>query len=242
MMMLIISLSLLLVFVTTFLPSLSSQDMMSLDWAGYVVVSDFVNPNSIITGVSGSWIVPEVNVSNTDAFSAAWIGIGGLFDNSLIQTGTEHDSINGEAVYSAWYELLPYDAVTIPVIDPSPGDTITASIYLANSTANEWSIEIVDVTKGQRFQENLLYDSSKLSAEWIVERPTVNNRLSNLADFENVTFTNASVTMNADVGVINSFPNSRTIMQNRQNRQLVTVSSLHPDGASFTVTYSDGSP
>jgi hypothetical protein len=235
--MLLISLSLLLVFVNTFLSSLSSQTIMSLDWAGYIVVSDFVNPDSIITSVSGSWVVPEVNVSNEDAFSAAWIGIGGQLDNSLIQVGTEHDSINGEAVYSAWYELLPNDATTIPVIDPSPGDQITASIYLVNSTTNEWSIEIVDVTKGQSFYEDFFYDSSRLSAEWIVERPTVNNRLSTLADFETVTFTNASATMNFNVGVISSFPNSQTIMHDRQNRQLVAVSPIHSDGSSFTVTY-----
>jgi hypothetical protein len=65
---------------------LSSNDT---NWAGYAVVSDIQNPQANVTGVSASWAVPEVIVSSEDKFSAVWIGIGGFFDNSLIQTGTE---------------------------------------------------------------------------------------------------------------------------------------------------------
>jgi hypothetical protein len=192
-----------------------------------------------VVGVQASWTVPRVNVSQKDGFSAAWIGIGGQLDDTLIQTGTEQDSISGQEQYSAWYELLPYDSVPIPTIDVSWGDNITASITLVNSDTDAWSVQISDLTTGQSFQENFFYSSSRLSAEWIVERPTINNSLSALANFGNVTFTNASATISSTVGTIGNFSFTQVTMQNRQNIQLVTVSSLSPDGSSFTVNYTD---
>ena len=235
--MLIISLSLVSVFVNTFLKRVQILNLVSLDWGGYSAFSDFTNPQPVVVSVSGSWTVPQVSVSQQDTFSAAWIGIGGQTDKTLIQTGTEQDSISGSIEYSAWYELLPNDAITITAMNVSPGDKITASINLVNSASNEWSIEIDDVTKGEKFKQNFFYASSRLSAEWIVERPTVNNTLSDLANFGSITFTNSSVTMSNNTGNINDFPFAHVVMQDRQNTQLVTVSSLTSNGASFTVNY-----
>jgi hypothetical protein len=235
--MLVIALFLLSVFTTTFLRRQPAQNLASLDWGGYVAFSDFTNPQPVVVNVSGSWNIPYVSVSTQDTFSAAWIGIGGQVDDTLIQTGTEQDSVGGSAEYSAWYELLPDDAITITNMNVSPGDKITASINLINSATNEWSIEIIDVTNGEEFKQNFFYDSLRLSAEWIVERPTVNNTLSALANFGNITFTNSSVTIGTNRGNINDFPSAQITMQNRQNRQLVAVSSLTSNGASFTVNY-----
>jgi hypothetical protein len=96
----------------------------------------------------------------------------------------------------------------------------------------------VDATTGQGFSQNFVYNSSRLSAEWIVERPTVNNQLSTLATFGSVTFTDAKAQIAATSGAISAFPNYEILMQNRQNTQLVTVSALSKDGASFTVSNS----
>ncbi len=211
--------------------------LTSLDWAGYVVVSDQGDPQPVVVGVSGTWIVPRVRASVDDRFCAAWVGIGGQLDSTLIQTGVEQDSVNGQVTYSAWYELLPDIEVTITTLNVSPGDKIKASINLVDSVTNKWSIELEDVTKGQRFSHEFFYESSRLSAEWIVERPTVDGRLSTLADFGNLTFTEAQANLTTSVDVISSFPYSQVIMDDRQNRQLVTVSSLTSQGSSFTVNY-----
>jgi len=235
--MLFASLYLVTAFISAFFARQSVGYLISLDWSGYVVTSDFVNPQPVVTAVSGSWIVPTVEVSTGDTFSAAWIGNGGQLDNTLIQTGTEQDSTNGQATYSAWYELLPFDSITITTMAVSPGDKITASIDLAASAANEWVIEINDVTNGQQFSKNLYYGSSRLSAEWIVERPTVNNSLSALANFGNITFTGMKATMDSTVGTINNFPFTVVTMNDRQNRQLVNVSSLASKGSSFMISY-----
>lgn len=237
-MMLIVSLSLIIAFSSMFFQGSSVRRLISLDWGGYVVVSNRINPQPVVVGVGGSWTVPRINVSQKDTFSGAWIGIGGYIDETLIQTGTTHDSINGSAVYSAWYELLPHYSATIITMDVSPGDKITASITLVDTTKNEWSVEIVDVTKEQGFRQNFFYDSSRLSAEWIVERPTENNSLSSLADFGSITFTDSNVMMNTNAGTISDFPFSQFTIYDRQNRELVTVSSLISNGSSFTVNYS----
>jgi hypothetical protein len=214
-------------------------NLVSLDWAGYAVASNFVNPQPVVLGVNGSWTVPTINASLQNAYSAAWIGIGGQLDSTLIQVGTEHDCVRDVPTYSVWYELLPGNSVTITSISAAPGDKITASITLVNQTTNEWSIKISDLTKAQRFEENVNYVSSRLSAEWIVERPTVGNSLGNLADFGTITFTNSYATFNNTVGTISGFPHVRTIMDNRQNTRLVSVSSLVSGGSSFSVNYLD---
>ena len=234
--MLAASLYLLGTFLRPFSFPLQVQILTSTDWAGYSVATDFNSPKQLVTGVSGSWTVPEVTVSQTDTFSAAWIGIGGQLDKSLIQTGTEHDSINGTAEYSAWYELLPDFSIGINM-NILPGDKITASIQLLNSATNEWTIDIADTTNGQRFQQNVQYNSPRLSAEWIVERPTIGQDLGTLANFGSVTFTAASAIIQGNTGSITDFSYVQIIMQDRQNRPLVTVSSLNTDGSSFRVNY-----
>jgi hypothetical protein len=181
--------------------------------------------------------VPRIAVTSEDRFSAVWIGIGGYGDTTLIQAGTEHDCVSGSAVYSAWYELLPRDLVDIATLQIHPGDRINASIMLIDSTANTWSVYIQDTTTGQKFSKSLTYNSSRLSAEWIVERPTVNEGVSPLANFGTILFTNSRAVHNVTAEAINRFSFARITMYDRQNRQLVSVSSLGSNGESFTVSY-----
>ena len=224
--------------VTPFLRSLQTQNLVSFDWAGYSVTSNALFAQPLVTHVSGSWTVPTVTVTAVNAFSAAWVGIGGLGEPTLIQVGSQHDSVDGKAHYSLWYEMLPDDSITIPEITVSPGDKITASITLTNSNANEWLIQISDLSNGQTFSQIFAYNSSRLSAEWIVERPTVNNQVSVLANFGVVTFIEINAQIDATTGNFNAFPESIIIMQDRQNRNLATVSTYSMDGSSFIITYS----
>lgn len=226
-----------LVLVFPILISSPGQRLISHNWAGYSVASDLNNPKPLVTSINASWTVPTVSVSIGYSYCATWIGVGGQFDDTLIQAGTEQNSINGQATYSAWYELLPQGVVTIHSFSVFPGDRITASISLLNSTTSRWSIEIYDVTNGQSFQKSLVYDSSMLSAEWIVERPSVNTRVGNLADFGEITFTGCTATIDGKVGTISNFPFIQATMYNSQNIELTTVSHLTPDGSSFTVYY-----
>ena len=102
-------------------------------------------------------------------------------------------------------------------------------------------INLTDTTNGQSFQNPFFYNSSQLSAEWIVERPTVNGAISTLANFGTITFSNCTATVNSTTGGIGSFPVNEVVMysstSNQNNVQLTNVSALNPDGNSFIVNY-----
>jgi hypothetical protein len=124
----------------------------------------------------------------------------------------------------------------------SSGDLMQASIRLANATLDVWSINITDVTSGSSYQKTVAYAVSQLSAEWIVERPTINRVLTQLADFGNVTFTDCQAIVGSDTGGINSFASSRVVMYSSTSPstpsvQLTDVSMVSTDGKSFIVTY-----
>jgi hypothetical protein len=174
-----------------------------------------------------------------DAFSAVWVGIGGQYGHSLIQIGTEQDWINGGPAYSAWYETLPDQSITIDSMQVSAGDKIEASVMLVDSDRDVWSVAITDVSTSQSFQTNLTYNPGRLSGEWVVERPDVNGVTSTLADFRTVTFADCQVTVGGN-GSISAFQNVRIIMQTSQGGrsvQLADVSDLTNGGTKFTVSY-----
>jgi hypothetical protein len=212
-----------------------SQTLVSADWGGYAVSSDLIKPQGLVTSVSGSWIIPEVT-NSANSYSAAWIGVGGQYDESLIQTGTEHIWLNNSAVYMAWYELLPQDSIQLNMT-VTPGDVITASVTLQDAASKTWSIEITNISKGQTFRQSFFYDSSMLSAEWIVERPTVNNLQFPLANFGSITFTGCSATIGGRTGGITSFPHSTINLRGRMNNDLVAISDTTTGGISFSVDY-----
>ena len=75
----------------------------SNNWSGYVVTG----PTGSVTYVNGSWIVPAVTASATNAYSAFWVGIDGYNSGTVEQIGTDSDWVNGAAQYYAWYEFYP---------------------------------------------------------------------------------------------------------------------------------------
>jgi hypothetical protein len=230
--------ALLVVALFLFFPLLTgsaNRSLPSSNWSGYIVATNLNKPHPSVTEIEASWTVPAVSVSRRDSFSAAWIGIGGEFDGSLIQTGTEQDSINGVGSYSAWYELLPNNEVTVDSLKVSPGDRITASISLSDPSTNTWLIEINDSVSGQ-YHRNVVYASSMLSAEWILERPTINNVLRNLADFSELTFTGCKATVGSKVETISSLPHIEVTLYNK-NTELASVSPPTSNGSSFTIDY-----
>jgi hypothetical protein len=236
---LLITLSLLSALEAVFNSSPDRATIAALSWAGYSISQTF-NAKLEITSIAASWRVPQINDSSTDGYSSAWIGIGGQNDKTLIQVGTEHDLQNGRETYSAWYETLPAFSVTIPTLNPNPGDSISASITLTDSISNTWSIQLTDNTNGRSFTKNIVYSSSRASGEWIVERPSINNQISALCDFGTVTFSNCQINANAVLGSIGNFTFSKVQMINQQGLELASASRLSADGSSFSVTYLNG--
>ncbi len=214
----------------------NSHTIVSVGWAGYVVSSSF-NERQAVVGISGSWTVPKVNVSAGSGYSSAWVGIGGQVEKTLIQVGTEHNVLNGREVYGAWYEMLPDYSIRIQNFTVMPGHVIEASITLLDVNSNLWNIQLSDLTNGKSFSQNFVYNSTRSSGEWIVERSTVNGQVSPLPDFGLVTFSNCEIDVSNEKGTISSFTYSTVQMTNQQYGRLATASTLTSDGSGFNVSY-----
>ena len=206
-------------------------------WSGYLVSLGVENRSEAVSSISASWMVPEIKYSKNDTYSSVWIGVGGYGEKTLIQTGTEQECKDGKIEYYAWYELLPAYIERINALRIQPGDAIQASISLINENESTWLITLTDVTSGRHFEKTVTYNSSQMSAEWIIERPMVQNVISTLADFGNVTVTNCSATINGVTGSVSDFIYSPVTMVDSNDTELTSVLPLSSDGSSFTVSY-----
>jgi hypothetical protein len=220
----------------------------SLNWSGYVVATSFTGPAATVTQVIGSWVVQAVTPTASATYSSQWIGIGGFFsgDGSLIQVGTESDYAGG-ASYYAWYELLP--AAETPIsMTVKPGDVIYANVSLAAHTTDTWVISLYDQTSHGSFAKFVTYTSSKLSAEWIDERPELCSAtctLTSLANFGKAHYgfdytgqanTNFAV-IKGVLGKIASFPHASIAMVDKKGLSLATPTALSRDGTSFSMKW-----
>ncbi len=239
-------------------PAALAKTTSSSNWAGYAVHY----PGTSFRQVSGTWTQPDAScVPGQSSYSAVWVGIGGFQPTSpaLEQIGTEADcNAAGNAVVSAWYELVPAPSKTISLA-VHPGDVMHATVTVVG---HQVTLELEDLTSHRSFDKSLYASSIDVSsAEWIVEAPSV--CLSQfacqalpLADFGSVTFDSASVT--SATGTTGSIINphwwrtkikltpgaQRFIVVHRATTSAgtATPSALQAGGRAFGVTYQTVSP
>jgi hypothetical protein len=212
----------------------------SANWAGYSTATNMDDPEpGSVSRITGMWKLPDIYCRNPfqDYFSSFWIGIDGFSSSSVEQIGTEADCINGMEVYSAWYEMYPLPSQDTN-LTLSPGDLIYAEInYLYNETFN---LTLIDITTGESFSV-LEKNSSpeRVSAEWIVESPSVNNKIVPLTNFGPFTFINATVTINNHTGSINdsAWHYKAIVMEDASHRIRAIPSLLKNKGDSFQVVW-----
>src|SRR3954451_6395260 len=155
----------------------------SSNWYGYNQ-GVLEKGNTGFNSVSGDWTVPTAtqHTRGQDEYSSTWIGIGGgcvdancvVGDATLIQDGTEQDvDANGNASYSAWWEVIPGPGLTISNFNVSPGDHMHSDISEVVANSNVWKITLQDVTKGETYTTTVPYSSTHATAEWIQETPLV---------------------------------------------------------------------
>lgn len=158
----------------------------SVNWSGYVVQGRKGTYNSI----TGNWVVPKVRPTKKPTYSSIWIGIDGFNNRHLIQTGTEQDSFNGSAHYYAWWEILPALEQRIPY-PVYPGDRMSVSIKKV--AEGKWKIKLSNRTRNWTFSRIRSYSGPQKSAEWIVEAPSINERIARLAKYQQTSFDHATV-------------------------------------------------
>lgn len=199
----------------------------SRNWAGYAATGgDF-------TAVSATWKVPTVTDDGGGLEGdATWVGIGGVRSRDLIQAGTDATIERDGVHYTAWIETLPQaeEPISLAV---SPGDTVSVSI--AEQTDGEWTITIQNVTTGQNYETTVAYTSTRSSAEWIEEAPSVGRRTLSLDNFGAIQFQHAAAVENGKTVTITQAGGKEITMIDRAGQPLATPTALGADGASFTV-------
>jgi hypothetical protein len=193
--------------------SAAETEAVSQNWAGYEAASSSGNGFS---AVSGGWTQPTAKCTAGEAtYSAFWVGLGGGGgqSNALEQAGTQSDcTASGQAIYYAWYELVPSAPVKLG-IKISPGDSIWTRVAVSGSAV---TIQLSDRTTGQSVAKTVTMTGATpdtSTAEWIAEAPSAcdGSTMSQctplpLADFGTVRFHNAYTTSNGHTGSV-SDPN-----------------------------------
>ncbi|WP_082053054.1 G1 family glutamic endopeptidase [Gordoniibacillus kamchatkensis] len=202
----------------------------SSNWSGYAITKR----KGAISSVAGRWIVPRVGAAGRTSYSSAWIGIDGFTNHSLVQTGTEHDFVNGTARYYAWWEILPAaeTRIRLPV---SPGDRMSAAIRSLGS--GKWSIRLTNETRKWTFRTIRSYAGPRTSAEWIVEAPSINGRTAVLANYGRIAFRQCRVN-----GKSPDLQRSNGGVMNRGSVRKSTPSAPNSRGDGFNVAYGGATP
>jgi hypothetical protein len=206
--------------------SVHASDEASSNWAGYVATGGHY------TGSTAAWVVPTIQPSQSPEAASQWVGVDGFGNSNLIQAGVTEATENGETAYFAWYEIDPAhnDSVTFAAV--SPGDAIGASV--AEESPGEWSITLADdsvaTDTDTTYTGSFGYDGPGLSAETIVEEPSMNGQQIALANFDSVEFypsfdSTTSTNTTTALDIVDSTGNVRA-----------HPSALDPSG-DFAVTY-----
>ncbi len=212
----------------------ASISNVTSNWAGYAASGQSV------TAVHGTWTVPSVTATGYAAADATWIGIGGISSNDLIQTGTQNTmDANGNLQTSAFYEMLPDAETNVPDFAVSPGNSITAE--LSQTSDGLWQINLHNNTTGANYQNQVEYDSSLSSAEWVEEDPSDGISQVPLDTFAAVPFTHATTVINGDFQSAQAAGAQTMTIMGDGGAQLADISTLTQSGEAFTVTRTSAS-
>lgn len=230
-------------------PDLSSRPKATIysdNWSGYAADA---NSGIQLTTVGADFNIPSVNCAKSPvgssgyAYAAHWVGLDGLTDNTVEQTGVdEYCNSSGEAGYYAWYEMYPLDPVAFSGVNP--GDAITTTVTY-NPTAKTYHMNLTDVTTGSSITSTQSCPKGSTclneSAEAISEDPggAVPDGY-NLSDFGMENYTATRVTdsnhLSSALNASADWTSTELIMQEPSGDILATPSGLY-DGRAFNVVW-----
>lgn len=187
-------------------PASSDTDtgVTSKNWSSYTIEdlkNKFLTPKSYIYG---SLIVPTAQqafgrCSSTWVHSFEWVGIDGWNSTDVLQAGVEADAgCSGgttSTFYGAWYEWFPHLSVGIDNFPIHPGDLIYVYVWSTSSTKGHYFM----VDKTTNMSSALAFDAPSgvhlvgNSAEWVVERPSINGKLPTLTNYVTDAFYGAHI-------------------------------------------------
>jgi hypothetical protein len=232
-----------------FLPSTGTSPV----WSGLVVYQDArlfaAAPLLPYFIVSGAWYVPSVTGEpDIQDDSAFWVGMDGWDGpgaNDVLQGGTEQQAFTFVFLgtqftitnYYAWGEFFPFSEQLISNFPVSPGDYIVGQVigiepgldsgstgpggtfFIQNFTAGTTALVHLFPPKGTNFHGN--------TAEWIMERPLVNNSVTDLSNYAAASMFTAYASR-ADFSVVNAAGNSESLNVTMVNANKTPLSEVLP--------------
>jgi hypothetical protein len=221
--------------------NLPANTQESSNWSGYIVTP---TSNNEYTNISGTWTIPNISASQSDAVASQWIGLGGVSSTDLLQMGTIEQVENGQPTAEVFWEKLPdvaQNVMSVPI-----GSTITVNISETSSTT--WQLVFNATlqngqTQTQTITANLdsSYDEGiGTSAEWISEDPSdENGQLLPLANMGIVNYEAATVNGQP----LNAYGNDiePVALMSNDGNILIYPSALGTDNESFSTTTNNSS-
>ncbi len=197
----------------------------SMNWSGYAATG------GRFTSVSAAWTQPAVTCTAQDTFASFWVGLDGDGTQSVEQTGTEADCVNGTAAYSGWFEMFP--AAPVFYNNPvQPGDAMSASVTTSGN--GTFTLTLTDQTQGWNQVTTQTSATAQLgSAEVIAEAPSSATGVEPLSNFGTVNFS-AATANGAPIG--NNANLSELTMVSAGGATEATPSAL-AGGNAFSITW-----
>jgi hypothetical protein len=177
----------------------------------YAGTNDGVN-----SSVVAEWVVPAVvppeNCSNGSFYAAQWVGFdglaslhpGGTGSTDVLQAGTEIGALQGAGgacqtpFYQAWYQWYtpgwPSYETTLTSLTVKPGDVMFVQVWYT-AAAPSGHAYFVNSTTGKSQSVSFNPSGGAISqyrgdsAEWVVEAPSIDGVVQNLANYVGVPMT-----------------------------------------------------
>jgi hypothetical protein len=205
------------------------------NWSGY---ADSSSTAGEFSAVSGAWTVPAVTCTPEHRIQSQWVGLDGLTDSTVEQTGTISQCFEGQAIYYTWWEMYPTEStVTVVGSTVKPGDHITASVRRTGTT---YALKLTDATTtGNNISVSETCAATTCldeSANWIIERNSfASTGYAPLAPFNSTHFGAASETAAGVKGTINSVsPNQIFMVDSTDSYDLASPGTVGSTGKTFT--------
>jgi hypothetical protein len=143
------------------------------------------------TLVEGGWNIPSVSqaigtCNSTFDESFEWVGFDGWDSSDVLQAGTEADADCSSTLYSFWYEWFPNLETRVSSPVAQPGDDVAVQVWYTTTSPYGhayWADYRTAASASVGFNppSGTTYEGN--SAEWIVERPSIDNVPTDLANY-----------------------------------------------------------
>ena len=211
----------------------------SSNWAGNVADSG----RGTFKVAEVDFRVPSIPTIASSQRVSIWAGVGGDSNHTspvkLVQAGVgvQRAAFGGQ-YNTSWWEVAPYNtAQNLPLSRLNAGDEVFASVS-SNYKGDGYDYFFIDNETVSSYNDHYLYSqfSDSATGECIVERPTVGNTLTHLANFGTEQLNECGMYSNTQFRWIGAWPHYYYNMYNGSH-QLASVGSISSNNSSYPVHF-----